>query len=57
MKIYSLEMVFRFQSVFVLVTNSQTTTLIAWTGQQYVCNLVLFYVAVWRFNLYGFLTV
>ena len=39
--IYSPKTVFHFQLVFVLVINSQTTALIAQTGQQYVCNLVL----------------
>jgi len=52
-----LKRVFYFQSMFVLVTNRQTTVLIANTGQQYVCNLVLFHVAVWHCNLYGFLPV
>jgi len=36
------------------VTKSQTTALIVWTSQRYVCNLVLFHVAVWRCNLCGF---
>ena len=39
------------------VTNSQTTALIAYTGQQYVCNLGLFKVAVGHCNMYGFLPV
>ena len=46
-----------FQSSFVCATNSQTTALVAWTGLQYVCNLVLFHVSVWGCNLYGFLQV
>ena len=39
------------------VTNSQTSALIVKTGQQSVCNLVLFQVVVWRCNMYGFLPV
>jgi len=46
-----------FQSCFAFVINSQTSALITKTGQQYVCNLVLFQMAVWHCSMYSFLPV